>query len=95
MPCGGMVQPVLAGSSARLRVLETASPPTYYLPSQDVDWTLLVRTTGSSYCEGKAWRHTGRASDLAAGGVALSHGEPNECFAAIDGCVFPLLSRPS
>ena len=43
----------LARSGACLRVLETASPPTYYLPSQHVDWTLLVRSAGSSYCEWK------------------------------------------
>ena len=78
----------LARSSACLRVLETASPPTYYLPSQDVDWTLLVRTTGSSYCEWKGVAtYWALASDLAAGGVAWSYGSPNECFAAIDGCL--------
>ncbi|MEE4108379.1 MAG: DUF427 domain-containing protein, partial [Halieaceae bacterium] len=31
----------IAASSRVLRVLETASPPTYYLPASDVDWDFL------------------------------------------------------
>jgi uncharacterized protein (DUF427 family) len=36
-----------------LRVLETASPPTYYLPPEDVDTTSLVPAPGHSQCEWK------------------------------------------
>lgn len=35
------------------RVLETASPPTYYLPPDDVSWDQLVKTPDSSVCEWK------------------------------------------
>jgi uncharacterized protein (DUF427 family) len=49
-----------------LRVLETASPPTYYLPVEDVAEGVMTPSTGghSSFCE---WK--GRASyyDVAAG----------------------------
>lgn len=78
----------IAQSASCLRVLETASPPTYYIPAQDVDWSLLVQTTGRSYCEWKGEAtYWALASDPAAGGVAWSYASPNERFAAIDGCV--------
>ena len=47
----------LADSKRCLRVLETASPPTFYLPPQDVRMEYLRPCTGSSVCE---WK--GRAS---------------------------------
>jgi len=47
--------PVQIASSARTyRVLETASPPTFYIPPEDVDWSRLVRATKRSVCEWKA-----------------------------------------
>lgn len=37
-----------------LAVLETASPPTYYIPREDIDMDLLEQTPGkSSFCEWK------------------------------------------
>lgn len=82
---GGLL---LAKSSACLRVLETASPPTYYIPGQDVDWSTLVRIDGSSFCEWKGRAtYWALASDPEARGVAWSYASPNERFAAIDGCV--------
>lgn len=78
----------IATSRDCLRVLETASPPTYYVPSQDVDWTQLVRAAGTSYCEWKGQAtYWALASDIAAGGVAWSYGSPSERFSAIDGCI--------
>lgn len=44
---------VVASSSAALRVLETSSPPVYYLPPQDVRLELLEQTGHSSFCEWK------------------------------------------
>ena len=43
----------LADTSSAYRVLETASPPTFYLPPEDVRTDLLVRAPGSSHCEWK------------------------------------------
>jgi uncharacterized protein (DUF427 family) len=44
---------VLARSARALRVLETASPPTVYLPPDDVTPHVLVPASGSSRCEWK------------------------------------------
>lgn len=74
----------LASSRSALRVLETASPPTYYVPAADIDWRLLVAARQSTFCE---WK--GRASyfalagDPAAGPVAWLYADPAERFAAI------------
>ena len=43
----------IATSLSTLRVLETASPPTYYLPKKDIDWRQLVKINQSSFCEWK------------------------------------------
>ena len=44
---------VIASSTSTVRVLETASPPTFYIPPGAVDWTRLLRAKGSSICEWK------------------------------------------
>ena len=44
---------VIARSQRSYRLLETASPPTFYLPPDDIDWDQLVETGGSSICEWK------------------------------------------
>lgn len=44
---------VLAATSSALRILETASPPTFYLPPGDVDVSGLVLTGQTSFCEWK------------------------------------------
>jgi len=44
---------LIASTIAALRILETASPPTFYLPAADVDLARLVRVPGNSVCEWK------------------------------------------
>ena len=44
---------VVASTTASYRILETASPPTFYIPADDIDWQQLVETGGSSVCEWK------------------------------------------
>ena len=44
---------VIADTTAALRVLETASPPTFYLPPSDVRMELLRHASGASRCEWK------------------------------------------
>ena len=44
---------VIASTTNSYRLLETASPPTFYLPPDDVDWNQLVTAPGSSVCEWK------------------------------------------
>lgn len=43
----------VARSKNCIRVLETASPPTFYIPLADVIRNLLVETEGRSFCEWK------------------------------------------
>lgn len=44
---------VIARSVEAYRVLETASPPTFYIPRKDIDWSQLVEAPGRSVCEWK------------------------------------------
>ncbi|GAB5453532.1 MAG: DUF427 domain-containing protein [Halioglobus sp.] len=75
----------LAKTARAMRVLETASPPTYYLPPDDVDCTQLVRTADQSFCEWKGvatyWALAARPE---AGPIAWSYDDPSERFRAID-----------
>lgn len=75
----------LARTSQALRVLETASPPTFYIPPADVALDLLRPVAGSSFCEwkGKA-RYWGlRDAPDAAQPVGWSYPEPSAGFEAI------------
>jgi uncharacterized protein (DUF427 family) len=64
---------VVAETGRALRVLETASPPTVYLPRGDVDESLLRSCPGSSTCEWKGaaryglWRSVAGDSRRSAG----------------------------
>jgi len=51
-----------------LRLLETASPPTFYLPMSDVTRDALVAAPGASQCE---WKGVARYWTISAGGVRL------------------------
>ena len=44
---------VIARTTSSYRVLETASPPTFYLPPAEVDFDRLVEVDGTSVCEWK------------------------------------------
>lgn len=43
----------IARSKDAIRILETASPPTFYLPPEDVHSERLIRVSGSTFCEWK------------------------------------------
>lgn len=60
---GDQEQP-LASTRRSMRVLETASPPTFYLPPGDIDIGRLVVVPGSSMCE---WKGQARYWALADG----------------------------
>jgi uncharacterized protein (DUF427 family) len=70
----------VASSVAAVRVLETASPPTVYIPPDDIDWQRMIRTAGSSVCEWKGaaeyWA-LARDPDVA---VAWSYPRPRPRF---------------
>ena len=76
---------VIASTSGALRLLETASPPAYYIPPQDVDFTQLVRTADTSYCEwkGQASYYDLQVQDKVAPRVAWTYHWPTPSFASI------------
>ena len=78
-----------------LRMLETASPPTFYLPFADARLDLLVEAPqmGSSHCE---WKGSARYWSIICGnvkleGVGWSYPSPKPPYHAIAGCfsVYP------
>lgn len=80
----GNKQAPIASTTSALRVLETASPPTYYLPSDCVDWKQLVAVGHRSFCE---WKGTATYFALTGGDsmrpVAWRYQNPSVSFAAI------------
>ena len=57
---------IVARSDSSYRLLETASPPSFYIAPGDIDWDQLVEVAGSSVCEWKgAARYWALASNPA------------------------------
>lgn len=81
----------LAQSERALRVLETASPPTWYVPADDVDWKRFVRTEDSSWCEWKGEAAYWALAEAPETVVAWTYEEPLPAFEAIRGhlCAYP------
>ena len=52
----------IARTRRALRVLETASPPTWYLPRADVDAACIAPAPGESFCE---WKGAARYASVA------------------------------
>ena len=79
---------LVASTRSAKRILETASPPTYYLPPESVDWDRLTRAKGSSFCE---WKGTASywASACNPDGpvVGWSYENPSDPFESIEGYV--------
>jgi uncharacterized protein (DUF427 family) len=76
---------VVADSTRALRVLETAGPPVYYLPPDDVRMDFLRATEHSSVCEwkGRARYHALVLVDREVVNIAWSYPEPNPGYEAI------------
>lgn len=77
----------IAESSHAVRVLETASPPTFYLPPDDVKTDLLFPTHASSFCEwkGHARYYEVRLEHRLIENAAWTYIDPFSEFAAIAG----------
>jgi len=78
---------VLAQTHAACRVLETASPPTFYIPRADVKDEYLRPAGGSSRCE---WKGTARYWTVSVPPVVLesvgwSYDDPHPEFESIRG----------
>ena len=78
---------VIADSRQKYRILETASPPTFYIPPQSVRTQLLEPCPGSSVCEWKGVAHywTLRDDPCAPRAIGWSYSNPNPPFEAIAG----------
>lgn len=76
---------VLAETDGAFRVLETASPPVYYLPPADVGIEYLEPSPRSTICEwkGVANYRSVRVGDRFAEDAAWSYPEPNPGYEAI------------
>lgn len=74
----------IAASGRCIRVLETASPPTFYIPPADVSWQHLSPAAGSSLCE---WKGAARYWALTAypqlGVVGWGYPQPTPAFEPI------------
>ena len=78
---------LIAESERAIRVLETASPPTFYMPPSDVRTELLERARGASICEwkGSASYWSLRVGDRTQPKVAWSYENPFPEFTSISG----------
>lgn len=78
---------VLARSDASFRVVETASPPVFYLPPDDVQVERLQRSTHASWCEwkGRAEYWTVTVGERRAIHAAWSYPDPRPGYEALRG----------
>ncbi len=84
---------VLAQSSQAMRVCETGSPPTIYIPPADVDRTALVMSPARTFCEWKGEARYFRAEEDAPGApdIAWCYPSPFPEFHTIQDwfCFYP------
>jgi uncharacterized protein (DUF427 family) len=78
----------IVGESTRaLRLEEKGYPPGYYLPRNDADMSLLVRTPHGSYCpyKGDAVYYSIPAGGMKSENAVWTYEEPYEAVASIQG----------
>lgn len=77
----------VAETRGAVRVLETGSPPTFYLPPGDVRTDLLSPTVTRTFCEwkGEAQYYALRTEDTRISDAAWCYPNPSPPFAAIAG----------
>lgn len=74
----------LAFTRHAVRILETASPPTVYLPPDAIDMSRLQRVPGQSFCEWKgAAQYWGLRDNPRAPPIGWSYPAPTTAFAGI------------
>ena len=76
---------VLAETLQALRVIETAGPPVYYIPPDDVAFRYLERSERTTFCEwkGLARYWSVRVGNLLVDAAAWSYPEPDAGYEAI------------
>jgi len=80
---------VVADTRRAWRVLETSHPPTYYVPRDDVDATLLEPSARRTFCE---WKGRASYADLTVDGRRIPdacwwYDTPTDTFADLAGAV--------
>lgn len=78
---------LLVATTRAQRLLETASPPTFYLPPDELAMDLLVRVAGRSLCEWKGEAGYWALKADSSTPVAWSYEAPRPAFAAIRGWI--------
>jgi uncharacterized protein (DUF427 family) len=80
---------VIAETRRAKRVLETSSPPVYYIPPEDVRGEYLTPSPRTTICEwkGRAAYHTLTVGDRRPVDAAWSYPEPTPAFAALRGYI--------
>jgi uncharacterized protein (DUF427 family) len=78
---------IIGSTNRAVRILETASPPTYYLPREDIQTEFLRPATGSSFCE---WKGQASYFHVLSGNklieqAAWSYEQPLAAFTGITG----------
>jgi uncharacterized protein (DUF427 family) len=78
---------LIVDTSSAIRILETASPPTFYLPPNDIIFDVLNKAFGSSRCE---WKGSAEYWDVITSNrklerVGWSYPDPFEDFSEIAG----------
>jgi len=82
---------IIARSKLSKRVLETASPPTVYIPPCDIHFESLQRVRGSSFCEWKGEAGYWALANSSGSAIGWSYPNPTPAFADIRDwlCFYP------
>ena len=82
---------VIAVTRSAIRVLETASPPTIYIPRNNIQMEKLVEKSLGSYCEWKGAADYWALADSSRPAIGWSYPNPNPAFSAIRDwlCFYP------
>ncbi|KAJ3271347.1 hypothetical protein HDV01_006852 [Terramyces sp. JEL0728] len=81
----------IANTNSAVRILETASPPTIYIPPQDVDFSKLNKGSSNSFCEWKGMAEYWELNDSPGRPIAWSYADPSPDYEAIRNyiCFYP------
>lgn len=74
---------LIASTRNSQRLCETASPPTFYLPTDDVNFDLLVPVKGGSICEWKGQARYWSVKTDPKRAMAWSYANPHAKYAAL------------
>jgi len=76
---------LIADSTDAKRVLETSSPPTYYIPTRDIEMKYFIKSDRRSFCEwkGEASYYSIKVHDKTARDAAWYYPNPTPSFESI------------